>query len=222
GAGCQRAVDDQEELAGGACGLWVAELAEFVLEELLDALAVLTGDGVRGMAGIGEGQVGGQIAAAAEGRLIDDRGELGEDGEEAAARVLARGLHDLAVPGLVLGGAAAQYLGDQPVLAAKVLIQRAPGHVGGAQQGIDAHAYAVAVGQLLRRLYQALSRPRRPLSRSCRPPSRSWRPLSRSWRPLSRSWRPLSRSWRPLLWPWRPLLWPRRRARAHDDQPAIG
>src|SRR5262249_33971986 len=29
GAGCQRAVDDQEELAGGACGLWVAELAEF-------------------------------------------------------------------------------------------------------------------------------------------------------------------------------------------------
>ncbi|MBN6056836.1 hypothetical protein JYK22_33220, partial [Nonomuraea sp. RK-328] len=81
GSGRQDAVDEQEELGGGVRRPGMAEPQEFVLQEPVDALAVLPGDGVSGMAGVGEGEVGGQVAAAAfAGRDPDALTDLiGED-----------------------------------------------------------------------------------------------------------------------------------------------
>jgi hypothetical protein len=45
-------------LVGGGCRLLMAELDELILEEFVEVFAVLASDGVCGMVGIGQGQIG--------------------------------------------------------------------------------------------------------------------------------------------------------------------
>ncbi|GAA2121683.1 hypothetical protein GCM10009759_71610 [Kitasatospora saccharophila] len=77
-AGGEDAVDQQQQLVAGGGGPGVAEAGEFGGEQGGDVLAVLAGDGVAGVLGVGEGEV----AAAAE--VVPD--EVVVTGERATIR----------------------------------------------------------------------------------------------------------------------------------------
>jgi hypothetical protein len=152
--GGQGSFDEQHELVGEVCGARQAEPFHFAGEELVQRLAVLPGDGVCGTGLVGEGEVGAEVAAAAEVRCADDLVEQVEDGQQPLAWIVAGGGDHRPVPAQVLGGGAAQHLGDQAVLAAEVFVQRAAGHVRRVQQRVDADVDALLAG--MPRVWQAV------------------------------------------------------------------
>jgi hypothetical protein len=68
GTGREGAVDQERELVRGVPGPGVSESRDFVFEQLVDGVAVLSRHRVRGMGDVSQREVGTEVSAAAEAR----------------------------------------------------------------------------------------------------------------------------------------------------------
>lgn len=113
--GDQRRFDEEQQFAGGVGRMGVAEVGQLGLQHVLQALPVLAGLGVDRVVRSGHGEIGHDVAAAAEGGCRHAGGQDVEDVEQPLAGVAAAGVGISRGP--ILTGIFAKGAGMDPAAA---------------------------------------------------------------------------------------------------------